>query len=108
MNDEYVKLTQMIANKQGFLAKKQQALHDTKKTNALLSEVLEDYKEFNNTIQQQKADQLKAFNVLSDYLNTLQSNEQQAQLQMTDAIDDQSKILREIQNIKQSIDTIQK
>ena len=55
MNDEYVKLTQMIANKQGFLAKKQQALHDTKKTNELLNEVLDlEYKKFYEIIYEFK------------------------------------------------------
>ena len=106
-NDEkFVQLQQLIDAKRQMLINKQKKLRFISKQNRFLDAVKHDYEKYYNYISQQKRDQIRALEVLDEYIKDLTLSGQLTKHNIEDAKEEQSKILKEVDSIKKSLDSI--
>ena len=106
-NDErFLHLQELIEAKRNMLVDKQKKLRFISKKNRFLDAVKNDYEKFSGYITQQKRDQIRALQVLDEYIKDLSLSGKLTKHNIEDAKEEQSKILRELNSIKESLDSI--
>lgn len=105
-DEEFSNIQDLIAKKKKFLCKKQNYLLKLSKNNEFLDNIKDDYTKYHNYIIEQKNAQIKAFEVLNEYLEELTEIGDLTTYNIEDAKEEQKKILREISNIKNDLDNI--
>ncbi len=106
MDDRFIKIQELIDAKKIMLLEKQKKLKRISKQNQFLEEVRNDYATYYNYISQQKKDQIRALEVLDEYINDLTLSGKLTKNNIEDAKEEQHKILREVKSIKGSLDSI--
>ena len=106
-NDEkLLKIDELIEAKRQMLQDKQKTIGKIAKQNKFLEDVKNDYSNYNNIITKQKHEQIQALELIHKYINDLKSTEQISTQNIEDSKNDQSKIMNEIQSIKQNLEGI--
>jgi len=106
-NDErFMHLEQVIEAKNNMLADKQKKIRFIMEQNRFLDVVKNDYENFCGYILQQKRDQIKALEALDEYIKQLTLSGKLTKHNIEDAKEEQSKMLRELNSIKESLDSI--
>lgn len=107
MQDErLMQIEQLINAKRNMLIDKQKQIKKIAKHNRFLEEVANDYNKYNNYIVQQKRDQMKALELLNNYVNDLTVSGNLSKNNLKDAKQEQRKILREMNLIRKNLDEI--
>jgi cell division septum initiation protein DivIVA len=106
-NDErFMYIQELIEAKRNMLVNKQKKFRFITKQNRFLDVVKHDYEKFYGYISQQKREQIKALEVLDEYIKDLTISGKLTKHNIEDAKEEQLKILRELNLIKESLDTI--
>ena len=105
-DDEFMHIQNLIDTKRNVLLQKQKKLTQISKQNHFLEEVQKDYSRYYNYIVEQKTDQIKALELLNNYIHDLTKSNNLTKHNINDAKEEQKKILREIQTIKSGIDSL--
>ena len=106
MDDKFIKIQDLIDAKKKMLLDKQKKLRFISKQNRFLEAVKNDYSKYHNYITEQKRDQIKALHVLDEYIKDLTLSGKLTKHNIEDAKEEQSKILREVKSIKESLDNL--
>jgi len=104
--DQFIQLQQLIDAKKQMLINKQKKLRFITKQNKFLEEVKNDYQKYYFYMEQQKRDQIRALQVLDDYIKDLTLSGRLTKYNIEDAKAEQLKILREVKSIKNGLDSI--
>lgn len=106
-NDErFIQIQELIDAKRQMLINKQKKLIFISKQNRFLDAVKNDYDKYYNYIAQQKKDQIRALEILEEYIKDLTVSGKLTKHNIEDAKEEQSKILKEVSSIKESLDSI--
>lgn len=105
-NDQFIQLQQLIDAKEQMLINKQKKLCLIKRQNKFLEAVKTDYEKYYIFIEQQKRDQIRALQVLDEYIKDLTLSGKLTIHNIEDAKAEQLKILREVKTIKNGLDSI--
>jgi hypothetical protein len=105
-DDQFIQLQQLIDAKKQMLINKQKKLRFITKQNKFLEAVKNDYQKYYGFIEQQKRDQIRALQVLDDYIKDLTLSGRLTKHNIEDAKAEQLKILREVKSIKNGLDSI--
>ena len=105
-DDKFIHIQQLIDAKKKFLINKQKKLRFITKQNKFLEAVKSDYEKYYDYIIQQKRDQIRALEVLDQYINDLTLSGKLTKNNIEDAKEEQSKILREVNSIKGTLDSL--
>ena len=106
-NDEkFMHIQEIIEAKKNMLFEKQKKFRFIAKQNAFLNAVKNDYQNYYGYIVQQKNDQIKALTVLDNYIKQLTISGNLTKHNIEDAKQEQTKILRELNSIKENLDSI--
>ena len=106
-NDKrFMQLQELIDAKKNMLVNTQKKLRFISKQNRFLDAIRNDYEKFYGYITQQKKDQINALQFLDEYIKDLTLSGKLTKHNIEDAKEEQSKILREINSIKESLDSI--
>lgn len=105
-DEQFMQLQQLIEAKRQFLINKQKKLSSISKQNRFLDAVKNDYQRYHTFIQQQKQDQIRALSVLDEYIKDLTVSGKLTKNNIEDAKAEQAKILREVKQIKGSLNSI--
>jgi hypothetical protein len=106
MDDKFIQIQELIDAKRKMLMDKQKKLRFINKQNKFLEAVKNDYEKYNNYISQQKRDQIRALEVLDEYIKDLTFSGKLTKHNIEDAKEEQLKILTEVKSIKESLDSI--
>jgi hypothetical protein len=106
MDNQFVKIQELIDAKRKLLIDKQKKLRFISKQNRFLEVVKNDYEKYHNYIYEQKRDQIRALQVLDEYINDLTISGKLTKHNIEDAKEEQYKILKELQSIKGSLDDL--
>lgn len=106
MDEQLIHIEDLIDKKRRMLIDKQKKLRFIAKQNRFLDAIKNDYARFYNYIQQQKNDQIRALEVLDEYIKDLTLSGKLTKHNIEDAKEEQSRILREVKSIKESLDDI--
>ena len=104
--DRFMEIQQLIEAKKNMLLKKQKHLSYILNQNKFLDVVKGDYEKFYGYINKQQQDQIKAFELLNEYIDNLTASGKLTQNNMEDAKEEQRKILKEIGSIKQNLNSL--
>ena len=88
------------------LLRRQESYKDLKKSNNMLELIKKDYNKYNNFIVKQKHDQVKALEILNEYINDLKETNSLSENNVKDAYQERTKISKEILKIRNNIDQI--
>jgi hypothetical protein len=105
-DNEFMQIQQLIDVKQKFLVEKQKKLNFITKQNCFLEEVKNDYNKYYKYISKQKEDQIKALNLINEYIQNLTLSGELSIQNIKDAKEEQKKIIMEMKSIKSSLDYI--
>lgn len=106
-NDErFMQIQELIDAKREMLINKQKKLQFITKQNKFLDAVKTDYEKIYGYIAQQKKDQISALKILDEYIKDLTLSGQLTKHNIEDAKEEQIKILKEVNSIKNSLDSI--
>jgi hypothetical protein len=106
-NDErFIQIQELIDAKRELLINKQKKLHFITKQNKFLDVVKNDYEKFYGYISQQKRDQIRALQTLDEYIKDLTLSGKLTKHNIEDAKEEQSKILKEINLLKENLDSV--
>lgn len=106
-NDErFIQIQELIDAKRDMLINKQKKLRFISKQNRFLDAVKNDYEKFYGYISQQKKDQIRALQILDEYIKDLTISGKLTKHNIEDAKEEQLKILNEMNSIKKSLDNI--
>ena len=106
-NDErFIQLQELIDAKSEMLINKQKKLRAISQQNRFLDVVKNDYENFYGYISQQKNDQIRALQILDEYIKDLTLSGELTKHNIEDAKEEQRKILGEVNLIKKSLDSI--
>jgi hypothetical protein len=105
-DEQFIHLQQVIEAKRQMLINKQKKLRFITKQNRFLEAVKNDYEKYYSFIEQQKRDQVIALEALDKYIKDLTVSGKLTKHNIEDAKVEQSKILREVKLIKNSLDSI--
>lgn len=106
-NDEkFNHLQELIEAKKQMLINKQKNLRLTCKQNQFLEIVKNDYAKFYEYVSQQKKEQIKALQILDEYIKDLTINGKLTKYNIEDAKQEQRKILNELNSLKKKLDAI--
>jgi len=103
---QFVQLQEAIEAKRRMLLDKQKKIRFISKNNDFLHDVRNDYATYYKYISQQKQDQIRALQLLNEYMNDLAITEKISKHNIEDAKVEQSKIMREINSIKKGLNSI--
>lgn len=95
-----------IEIKRKMLLEKQKNILRHSKENQLLEIVKQDYMKYHQTILQQKQEQLRALELLNQYIGDLTKSGELSKQNIKDSHYEQKKILNEIKKIKKSVDEL--
>ena len=99
-------IEELIEAKRNMLIDKQKQLKNIAKQNQFLEVVRHDYNKYGNYIIQQKRDQMKALELLNNYINDLSVSGNLSKNNLKDAKHEQKKILKEMNSIRKNLDEI--
>ena len=105
-DNEFMQIQQLIDVKKKFLVEKQKKLRFITKQNCFLEEVKSDYSKYYQYVSKQKEDQIKALELINEYIQNLTISGQLSNQNIKDAKEEQRKILMEMKSIKSSLDSI--
>jgi hypothetical protein len=106
-NDKKIlQIEDLIDAKRQLLLDKQKKIKFISKQNEFLDVVKNDYVKYYTYISQQKQDQMKALELLKNYIHDLTVSGQLSKNNIEDAKVEQNKILHEIKSIKKGLDSI--
>jgi hypothetical protein len=105
-DDKFIHIQEVIDAKKKLLINKQKKLKFITKQNKFLDAVKSDYQKYYGYIVQQKRDQIVALEVLEQYIKDLTLSGKLTKHNIEDAKEEQLKILREVNSIKGSLDSI--
>ena len=105
-DQKLLNLESLIENKRAMLLEKQKNLKKSVKENEFLEMVRNDYQRYYNHIIGQKQDQIKAMNLLTDYVNDLIVTGKMTDEDIKKAKYDQIKLVEEMGTIKQSLEPL--
>jgi len=105
-DDRFIQIQELIDAKRDLLINKQKKLRFISKQNKFLDAVKNDYEKFYGHISQQKKDQIRALQILDEYIKDLTLSGQLTKHNIEDAKEEQSKILKEVNLIKESLDSL--
>jgi len=106
LDDRFYKIQELIDVKKKMLLCKQKKLMNISKQNHFLSSVKNDYINYYNYISQQKQEQIKALELLNNYINGLTNSSNLTKHNIEDARAEQTRIIKEIRSIKKGLDNI--
>ena len=106
IDDQFMQIQNLIHSKKQLLFEKQKKLKSISKQNKFLEIVKDDYMKYYDYINQQKRDQIKALQVLNEYIEDLTYTGKLTTNNIEDAKVEQSKILHEMNSIKKSLDQV--
>jgi hypothetical protein len=106
MDNQFIKIQELIDAKKLMLLEKQRKLNRISKQNRFLEEVKNDYSKYYSYISQQKKDQIRALEVLDEYIKDLTLSGKLTKNNIEDAREEQHKILREVKTIKKNLDYV--
>jgi hypothetical protein len=101
-----MQMQRLIDTKKHFLIEKQKKLRFIMKQNHFLEEVKSDYSKYYQVISKQKEDQIKALELINEYIHNLTMSGQLSKQNIKDAKEEQKKILMELKSIKSGIDSM--
>ena len=102
----FVELQEVIKLKREFLLNKQKKIKEIKKNNHFLEEIKNDYSKYSDYIMNQKQEQIKALDLLKNYVNDLTTSGDLSDENIKDAKHEQKKIISEINKIKENLNEI--
>jgi hypothetical protein len=106
-NDErFIRIQEIIEEKRNMLIEKQKKLRFISRQNQFLEVVKNDYENIYSYVVQQKRDQIRALEVLDEYMKQLTLYGKLTKHNIEDAKQEQSKILKELSLIKENLDSI--
>jgi hypothetical protein len=106
-NDErFIQIQELIEAKRNMLLEKQKKLHFITKQNKFLDAIRNDYQKYYGYINQQKLDQIRALEVLDEYIKDLTLSGKLTKHNIEDAKEEQNKILNEVNSIRKTLDSI--
>jgi hypothetical protein len=105
-DEQFIKIHDLIDAKKRLLIDKQKKLRFISKQNRFLEAVKNDYAKYYNYIEDQKKDQIRALQVLDEYIKDLTLSGKLTKHNIEDAKEEQFKILKEVKSIKESLDSI--
>lgn len=105
-DEQLIQIEDLIDAKRRMLLDKQKKLRFIAKQNKFLDAVRNDYEKYYGYISQQKQDQIKALELLNNYIQDLTVSGQLSKNNIEDAKFEQEKILREVKSIKKGLDEI--
>ena len=105
-DEQYLHIQEMIEAKRKMLLEKQKKLRFISKQNLFLEEVKNDYKKYNSYIIDQKQQQIKALDLLNNYINDLTVSGNLTKHNIEDAKEEQKKIIHEMKIIKGNLDSM--
>jgi len=105
-DNEFVQLQLVIEAKRNMLLNKQKKIKKIAKQNEFLQQVKNDYSKYNNYIIKQKEDQMKALDLLNNYVKDLTTSGQLSEHNIKDAKHEQNKIKKELKAIKLGLDNL--
>ena len=103
---QFTQLQRVIEAKSRMLLDKQKKIRFISKHNNFLHYVRNDYATYYKYISQQKQDQIKALQLLHEYMNDLAITEKISKHNIEDAKVEQTKIIREINSIRKGLNSI--
>ena len=103
---QFILLQEVLAAKRKMIFENQRELCRTKKTNKYLNDVKTEYEEYNYYIYKQKQDQMKALEMLKEYIEKLTISGELSKQNIEDSKYEQKKIMREIRSIKKTLNSI--
>ena len=95
-----------LNHRKTLLTKKAVNLKETVKTNKLLKDVVEDYKQYNKDIKSEKHKQQEAMQNILEHLNSMLKEENLTKESLEHAKIQQHEILKEMEKVKKSLDEI--
>jgi hypothetical protein len=106
IDDDYkiMMIEAIIANKQQFLLECHSKIKSSSKNNEFLEKVRSDYEKYYYYISQQKIDQIKALGIINKYIDNIKL--ELSELNKADALEEQNKILAEINKIRYTLNGI--
>ena len=105
-DEKFMHIQELIDAKRNFLLEKQKKLRFITKQNHFLEEVKNDYSKYYGYVAEQKQNQIKALQLLENYISDLTKSGSLTRHNIEDAKEEQRKILREMKQIKSSLDSI--
>jgi hypothetical protein len=105
-DNEFLQLQLVIETKRNMLLNKQKKIKQIAKQNEFLQQVKDDYSKYNNYIIVQKEDQMKALDLLNNYIKDLTKSGQLSEHNIKDAKHEQNKIKKELKTIKLGLDKL--
>jgi hypothetical protein len=105
-DNQFIQLQQVIEAKKQMLIEKQKKLRFISQQNRFLEAVKNDYQKYYSFIEQQKRDQIRALQVLDEYIKDLTASGKLTKHNIEDAKAEQFRILNEVKQIKNSLDSI--
>ena len=105
-DEEFMQIQNLIEAKKKVLLQKQKKLKKISTQNQFLKDVETDYARYYSYIVQQKTDQMKALEMLHNYIQDLTESSNLTKYNIEDAKEEQKKILQEIKLIKHVLDSL--
>ena len=105
-DQRFIQLQDLIDSKKSMLINKRIKLNSLSKQNRFLETVKNDYDQFYGYIEKQKRDQIKALELLDEYIKELTISGKLTKYNIEDAKEEQHKILNEISSIKKKLHNV--
>ena len=102
----FLHLQEQIYLKRKMLLDKQKKIQIISKQNHFLNDIKYDYQNYYGHFIQQREDQIKALSLLKKYIHDLTISGNLSKQNIEDAKFEQKKIIRELQSIKNNLDSI--
>jgi len=105
--DNYLtQIENQIQSKRNLLLGKRRILEETVKQNHFLEGVRDDYHKYHNYIVKQQEDQIRAFELLNQYVGDIMVSGKLTEKDIRNTRHEQKQILSEIDSIKHSLDEL--
>jgi hypothetical protein len=105
-DDQFLNIEELIEAKRRMLLEKQKKFKLIQKQNQFLDIIKDDYSKYYNYISKQKQDQIKALEILNNYISDLTTSGKLTKNNINDAGFEQKKIIKEIRSIRKGLDGI--
>lgn len=105
-DEKFMHLQEQIENHEQMQLSNSVNLNAMTKENHFLEHVREDYKKFSDIIVQQKRAQVKALEMLDEYISGITKDGSLSKNNVDDAKYEQKRILKELREIRKNLDTI--
>lgn len=105
-DERFLHIEKLIDAKRKMLHDKQKKLKFISKQNRFLDVIKDDYSKYYSYISKQKQDQIKALEILNNYIHDLTTSGKLTKHNIDDANFEQEKIFREIKSIRKGLDDI--